>query len=176
MFVLLQWPSQNKLNHYCHGNITILLTIVSQYKRTLPEVLWSADPAEPIQSPAGLEWDNQSSSSAGPKASGMSPALCPSLLGGAPYRQTYTYTPCQLLMASTQYKWRKVFSYSGYLCVPVRLVAVKDSLETLQMFGEALCQVAEVVQSAEALDLLPGTLRQPTHCRVWQLLDGHPSR
>ncbi len=60
--------------------------------------------------------------------------------------------------------------------MPVRLVAVKNSLETLQMFSEAFCQVAEVVQRAEAQDVLPGALRQPTHCWVGQLLDGHPSR
>ena len=60
--------------------------------------------------------------------------------------------------------------------MPVRLVAVKDSLETLQMLREALCQAAEVVQSAEAQDVLPGALRQPTRRRVAQLSDGHPSR
>ena len=60
--------------------------------------------------------------------------------------------------------------------MPVRLVAVKDALETLQMFGEALCQVSEVVQSAEAQNVLPGSLRQPTHCWVRQLLGGQPSR
>lgn len=57
-----------------------------------PEVLWSVVPGELRQSPAGLEWDSQPSDSAGPKASGMSPALCPILLGGVPYSQTYT--PC----------------------------------------------------------------------------------
>lgn len=60
--------------------------------------------------------------------------------------------------------------------MPVRLVAVKNSLETLQVFGEALCQVDEFVQNAEAQDVLPSTFRQPTNCWVDQLLDGHPSR
>lgn len=38
----------------------------------------------------------------------------------------------------------------SFLVLPVRLVAVKKSLEALQMFTEALCQCAEVVQSAES--------------------------
>lgn len=60
--------------------------------------------------------------------------------------------------------------------MPVRLVAVKNPLETLQMFGEALSHIVEVVQSTEAQDVLPATLRQPTACWIYQLLDRHPSR
>ena len=60
--------------------------------------------------------------------------------------------------------------------MPVRLVAVKNSLESVQMFGETLCQFSEVVQSTEAQDVLPCALRQPTPCWVGHLLDGHPSR
>lgn len=43
--------------------------------------------------------------------------------------------------------------------MPMRLVAVKNSLEIFQMFCKALCQFAEVVQSTEAQDVLPGALR-----------------
>lgn len=41
--------------------------------------------------------------------------------------------------------------------MPLRLFAVKNSLEALQMFSEALCQFAEVVQSADIYNVLPGT-------------------
>lgn len=91
-------------------------------------------------------------------------------------KHTHMHTLILILTASAQYKWRKQVYICDYLCVPVRPVAVKNPLEPLQMFGEALCQVSEVVQSAKGQDVKPGTFRQPTHCWVGQLLDGHPSR
>lgn len=41
--------------------------------------------------------------------------------------------------------------YHGFwLYMPVRLATVKNFLEALQMFREALCQVGKTFQSAEA--------------------------
>lgn len=60
--------------------------------------------------------------------------------------------------------------------MPVRLIAVKNPLESLLVLAEAPCQFAEGVQGAEAQDVQPGALRQPARCRVGQLLDGHPPR
>lgn len=56
-------------------------------RETLPEAQWSAVQAEQRQSPASLEWGSQPWDSAGPTASGKSPAWCSTLLGGAPCRQ-----------------------------------------------------------------------------------------
>lgn len=69
---------------------------------TLPEVQWSVVPAELRQSPVSFEQDSQPSDSAGPTASGMSPALCPMLLGVVPYRQSLTHTHWQLLHCTNE--------------------------------------------------------------------------
>lgn len=60
--------------------------------------------------------------------------------------------------------------------MPVRLVAVKNSPEVPWIFSKALRKVAEFVQRAEAQDVLPGPVRQPTTCWVIHLQGRHPSR
>lgn len=60
-------------------------------------------------------------------------------------------------------------------CTPVRLKAVKDIFETLLVPAEGLCQGAELLQRAEAQDVLPGPVRQPVVRRVVQDFGRHPS-
>lgn len=57
----------------------------------------------------------------------------------------------------------------------MRLEAVKDVFETLLVPAEGLCQGAEVLQCAEAPDVLPGPVGQPAVCWVVQVFCRHPS-
>lgn len=56
------------------------------------------------------------------------------------------------------------------------LVTVKDLLEAKHVVREAVGQAVEVGQGAEAQDVLPGTVREPRHCWIGQLLLGHAPR